>query len=177
MLHFVNPSLGEAKRSLGEGNRSPHEHNRSPGETEEELFNKNTEEEQKNKKDFLSQTKKPDRERIRDILVDVLADGIVPETDFLLKPYETAVDALVVEFRAMEGKTRLDHDLTSKIIGAIQSAYQEKGGSFPFKGATAPTRPVIGCIVEAGRKGKKRDAVNTTAGRAAKYASYPGVLS
>jgi len=129
-----------------------------PSVPEEEKDKEKKEGEREEKKHFLSQAKKSDRERIRDILVDVLADGMMPETDYLLRPFTDAVDALVVEFRAIEGKTRLDHDLTSKIIGAIRSAYEEKGNSFPFKGATAPTRPVIGCIVEAGRKGKKRDA-------------------
>lgn len=129
------------------------------------------------KEDLFAGMRKPDRERIRDILIDILADGKIPESDFLLRPFEKGVDALVLEFRAIEGKRRLDADLTSKIIAAIRLAYEENGGMFPFKGVTTPTAPVIGCIVEAGRRNKARAAGETTEGRQQKYASYPGVES
>jgi len=106
-------------------------------------------------KDFLSKTAKSDRERIRDILVDVLADGEMPGTDYLLRPFADAVDALVIEFRKIEGKSRLDDDLTSKIIGAIRAAYEDEN-NWQFNKTTSPTRAVIACIVAQGRANKDK---------------------
>lgn len=109
------------------------------------------------KEDFLSQIPKPNRERIRDVLIDVLADGHVPESDFLIRPFERGVDALVLEFRKLEGKGHLDDDLTSKIIAAIRAAYEDEE-NWQFSRADTPTTPVIACIVAGGRRGPKRAA-------------------
>jgi len=147
-----------------------------PSVPEEEKDRETKEVEIEEKKDFLLQTKKPDRERIRDVLIDVLADGQIPESDYLLRPFENGVDALVLEFRKMEGKSRLDADLTTKIIAAIRAAYEDDS-NWQFNKATSPTRPVIACIVAQGRKNRETAADGTTEGRKARYANYPGVLS
>jgi len=161
ILHFVKPSPDPDKPSPGELKSSPHEPKPSPGETEEELSNKNQEEEkEEDKTDFLSQMPKPNRERIRDVLIDVLADGMIPESEFLIRPFENGVDALVLEFRKLEGKCRLDDDLTSKIIAAIRSAYEDDE-NWQFARVDTPTRPVIACIVAEGREGLKRAASST----------------
>jgi len=110
---------------------------------------------------FLSQIPKPDRERIRDVLIDVLRDGVIPETDYLLRPFETGLDSLVTEFRAMEGKKRLDSDLTSKIIAAIRAAYEDRA-NWQFDNTTSPTRPVIECIVATGRRMKTAQTTHTS---------------
>lgn len=132
----------------------------SPGETEEEPYGINNSQGEEDKEDFLSQIPKPNRERIRDVLIDVLAEGMIPESDFLIRPFEKGVDALVIEFRKLEGKKRLDDDLTSKIIAAIRSAYEDEG-NWQFARADTPTTPVIACIVAEGRKGPKREAART----------------
>lgn len=105
--------------------------------------------------DFLEQTPKSNRERIRDVLIDVLADGHIPESDFLIRPFENGIDALVLEFRKLESKSRLDGDLTSKIIAAIHAAYEEEL-NWQFNNTTSPTRPVIACIVAEHRRSKAR---------------------
>ncbi len=100
--------------------------------------------------DFLEQTKKPDRERIQDVLYDILRDGTPPPAPKQQQVFENAVDTLVLEFREIHGSKRLDHDLTSKIIAAIRAAYEEKGNAYPFQGNRSPNTPIIDCIVDAG---------------------------
>ena len=106
--------------------------------------------EQDEEKDFLEQTKKPDRERIQDVLYDILRDGTPPPAPKQQQVFENAVDTLVLEFREIHGSKHLDHDLTSKIIAAIRAAYEEKGNAYPFQGNRSPNTPIIDCIVDAG---------------------------
>ena len=180
---LLKASLSESKGGLSESKSNPsgglsESKRHSIREIDEDTTRDNRKKKKKEQKkeDFLLQTKKPDRERIRDVLIDVLADGQIPESDYLLRPFENGVDALVLEFRKMEGKSRLDADLTSTIIAAIRAAYEDDS-NWQFNKATSPTRPVIACIVAQGRKNRETAADGTAAGRIARYANYPGVLS
>ena len=112
--------------------------------------------------DFLEQTKKSDREHIQDVLYDILRDGTPPPAPKQQQVFEDAVDTLVLEFREINNKPRLDHDLTSKIIAAIRRAYEEKGNAYPFKGNRSPNTPIIDCIVDAGIEVKDQAAASTS---------------
>jgi len=117
--------------------------------TKQERENKDIEE----TGNFLQQTKKPDRERIQDVLYDILRDGVPPPAPKQQKAFENAVDTLTLEFKELHGYTRkqpLDHNLTSKIIEAIRRAYAEKGKVYPFNGNRSPNTPIIDAIVDAG---------------------------
>lgn len=120
-------------------------------------ISKEKEEEKESEIDFLSQTPKSNRERIRDILIDILADGMMPETDYLLRPFDDGVDALVTEFRKIWDKKRLTDDLTSKILAAVRAAYEDEA-NWQFNNATAPNRAVIGRIVAQGHTDKDAKA-------------------
>jgi hypothetical protein len=69
-----------------------------------------------------------------------------------LKPWESAVDSLVVEFRNVFGKGRLDDALTEAIVGAIGDAKGEDGWHM----CKGPSAAVVGRVVEAGRNGRER---------------------
>lgn len=128
-----------------------------PPNVKNKFKSKGEEEVKKSESDFLSQTPPSQRERIRNVLVDVLADGHIPETDYLLESFTRGVDTLVVEFRQIWGKKRLDDDLTSKIVAAIRSAYEDED-NWQFNKVNEPNRAVIGCIVAQGRKDKDKAA-------------------
>jgi len=168
MALYAQGSQGKAISSPGELIDSQDDAISSPGEIKNNPLRKTGKKNEKETTDFLSQTKKSDRERIRDILVDVLADGEMPGTDYLLRPFADAVDALVIEFRKIEGKSRLDDDLTSKIIGAIRAAYEDEN-NWQFNKTTSPTRAVIACIVAQGRANKDKAQARSELAEAAAH--------
>lgn len=112
--------------------------------------------------DLFAEIGKSDRERIQDVLYDILRDGVPPPAPKQQRAFEEAVDTLVMEFREIHSKDALDHNLTSKIIAAIRQAYEEKGNAYPFKGNRSPNTPIIDCIVDAGIEDKGKAAARAT---------------
>ncbi len=119
------------------------------------------EEEKKGKSDFLSQTPKSHRERIQDALTDILRNGIAITSPKQARTWSDAIDTLVLEFQEIHDKKTLDHDLTSKILAAIQTAYAAKGKAYPFQGNRTPNIPIIDCIVDAGIEVKDKAAAHS----------------
>lgn len=112
--------------------------------------------------DLFAEIAKSDRERIQDVLYDILRDGVPPPAPKQQRAFEGAVDTLVMEFREIHSKDALNHNLTSKIIAAIRQAYEEKGNAYPFKGNRSPNTPIIDCIVDAGIEDKGKAAARAT---------------
>jgi len=115
--------------------------------------------------DLFAEIAKSNRERIQDVLYDILRDGVPPPAPKQQRAFEEAVDTLVMEFKGLHGYTKkqpLDHNLTSKIIAAIRQAYEEKGNAYPFKGNRSPNTPIIDCIVDAGIEDKGKAAARAT---------------
>ena len=150
MALYAQRSQGEAISSPHELISSPGEVISSPGEIKKNPLRKTQEEETR---DFLQQTKKPDRERIQNVLLDILRNGMPITSTQQERTWSDAIDTLTLEFKELHGYARkqpLDHNLTSKILAAIQTAYAEKGNDWPFKGNRTPNTPIIDAIVSAG---------------------------
>ena len=110
--------------------------------TEEEK-DKEIKEEKKEEKNFLSQTKKSHRERIRDVLSDAL-DTPVPASPLMVKKWDAGLDSIVADCRAVVGKKRLDAELASQIIAAIRLGVETD--EWALLKADYPNASVIGCI-------------------------------